>query len=93
MRMKKYSLELTPKTVLFVCVADQARDFNFNRRLHELGAEGILRAVEGKYVRWLEQNDYLSKLDKWPMRMTANGTLWWTQTVGRPSTRFITSSL
>ena len=44
--------------------ADQAKDFNFNQRLHELGAEGDPRAVVEEYVRWCEQNDYLPKFDK-----------------------------
>lgn len=43
---------------------DQAKDFNFNQRLHELGAEGDPRAVVEEYVRWCEQNDYLPKFDK-----------------------------
>ena len=43
---------------------DQANDFNFNQRLHELGAEGDPRAVVEEYVRWCEQNDYLPKFDK-----------------------------
>lgn len=44
--------------------ADQANDFNFNQRLHELGAEGDPRAVVEEYVRWCERNDYLPKFDK-----------------------------
>lgn len=44
--------------------ADQAKDFNFNQRLHELGAEGDPRAVVEEYVRWCEQNGYLPKFDK-----------------------------
>lgn len=43
---------------------DQVNDFNFNQRLHELGAEGDPRAVVEEYVRWCEQNDYLPKFDK-----------------------------
>lgn len=43
---------------------DQANEFNFNQRLHELGAEGDPRAVVEEYVRWCERNDYLPKFDK-----------------------------
>lgn len=55
--------------------ADQAKDFNFNQRLHELGAEGDPRAVVEEYVRWCEQNDYLPKFDKFAYVRDSKGNV------------------
>lgn len=55
--------------------ADQAKDFNFNQRLHELGAEGDPRAVVEEYVRWCEQNGYLPKFDKFAYVRDSKGNV------------------
>ena len=38
--------------------------FNFNDRLHSLGAKGDPRAVAEEYVRWCEENNYIPKFDQ-----------------------------